>query len=267
MTKRGLNLGCGRIILPCEQPAHHRFLPSEIYTDPAIRWDNADLHANDGVNLILDAFDYPWKTEQLSANGAYSVEWEIPDNTYDVVLAAHLIEHIPHVVTRNGQFAKSSGGWWAWWDELGRVLKPDGVAYVLFPYGWSNGGLMDPTHTRYLTLEAFGYFAPNPDAPFDYHLKHLWDVMYGPMLGYSEHGINAAAQAGIPPEARGAFIQHMAKTRLNIITEVGIGLRVNKDAGISRVQPATARAEVADREVGARQDARKDQVTVGIAGN
>ena len=213
MTKRGLNIGCGRITLPCARPEHHSIVPAEIYTDPDTTWINADMTAGPGVNEIFDCMRYPWP---------------LADNSFDVALAAHIVEHIPHSVTREGVPVSDHGGWWAWWDEMARVLKPGGVVYVLAPYGWSVGALIDPTHTRAILWESFGYFKRNPDAPFDYSRPWEFDSVYSEQNWFTSAVDEARGAAHGDSEQMRALLLYWMKTRINIVSEICIGLKVSK---------------------------------------
>lgn len=142
-----LNVGCGRVILPAPAPAHYRLIDAGV-TDYAL-WINADRNASAGVDYIVDLFRYPWP---------------FADNSYDGALLAHIVEHIPH--EPKGEY---QDGWYAFFAELWRVLTPGAVAHVLSPYGWSQGAITDPTHTRLLTEHTFTHsMAPDPDSPFQY---------------------------------------------------------------------------------------------------
>ncbi|MFA6044750.1 MAG: class I SAM-dependent methyltransferase [Phycisphaerales bacterium] len=179
--KRGINLGCGKIILPCDRPDHHVLIPEHLYTDPDIQWDNADWNAFEGVNVVVDLFDYPWRMGVPSKKDGREIAQLIPDNTYDYAIASHIAEHIPHHVVERGQFVAHhplyQDGWFAWFSELWRIMKPGGKAYILVPYAWSNGGISDPTHTRYLTPATFGYFESQDNgSPFAYRMGGRWKV-------------------------------------------------------------------------------------------
>lgn len=179
-TKRGINLGCGRVIMPCERPEHHKLLPEFLYTDPDIQWDNADWNAGDGVNMVFDLFDYPWRVLSDAASVAIGgpSEYMLPSDTYDYAIVSHLVEHIPHHIVENGKFVHRhplyQDGWFYWFSELNRILKPGGKAYILCPYAWSNSGMSDPTHTRYITLATLNYLIPNEGSPFVYRQAGRW---------------------------------------------------------------------------------------------
>ena len=177
--RRGINLGCGTIILPRERPYHHGAIPEDLYTAPDIEWDNVDRNPQPGVNKIANLFDYPWRTE----------DGPLPDNTYDVAIAAHIVEHIPHHIVRNGQIVPFDDdyqdGWFAWFAELWRIMKPGGIAYVLTPYAWSNAGMSDPTHTRYCTFATFNYFNNGDDdteSAFRYKLGSRWKIDFNTVI-------------------------------------------------------------------------------------
>lgn len=172
--------------MPQPKPAHHALIPDDVYDHEHKTWVNADKVTQSGVDLAFDAFTYPWP---------------MADNEYDGALLSHLVEHIPHPinVTRNSgnglihcgaywqtniprwrnrceELADMQGGWFAFFSELHRVIRPGGVAHVLCPYGLSVGAISDPTHTRLVTELSFSYFIPNPDAPFEYNVGSEWAV-------------------------------------------------------------------------------------------
>jgi SAM-dependent methyltransferase len=76
-----------------------------------------------------------------------------PNETFDGVIAYHVLEHIPHH-TDNGK-----DGFIFVMEELHRVLKPGGWLIVRIPNGHSRFG--DPTHYRVLTKETFLFFTEN----------------------------------------------------------------------------------------------------------
>lgn len=216
-TKRGINLGCGTMIMPRDKPAHHGLLPDDLYTDNDTVWDNADSQDNVGVNVVCDLFDYPWRRGHLNM---------IAGDTYDVALATHLVEHIPHAISRRGEIVATTGGWWAFWKELGRVLKPDGIAHIITPYGHSRGGIIDPTHTRYMLPETFGYFAPDENAPFIYEIGYRWQIVSPPIIGYTDMAHQMARRDYGDVTAESLWgVSHLY---LNMINEFAISLQVIK---------------------------------------
>ena len=153
-----LNAGCGRIILPGEQPAHHGLVSPAIYQYPY--WVNADRNMQPGVDKVIDLFSYPW---------------DFPDNSFDGALFSHVCEHIPHGIKlkddspRAQELAKCQDGWYSWWAEAHRVCTPGAIIHVLSPYAWSQGSMTDPSHTRYLTEHTFSHsMKPDPNSPFEY---------------------------------------------------------------------------------------------------
>ena len=186
---RGINLGCGTNIMPTTQPEHHRLIPPTLYTDADIQWDNVDWNAGPGVNKVVDLFDYPWREQEQIRGfdimpGQDIMEHDVllPDNTYDMALVAHICEHIPHHIVWDGKFMhrhpEYQDGWFAWFAQLWRVMKPGGKVYVLCPFVWSDSGQMDPTHTRYVGPATFNYFNNQTDeAPaFRYRMAQRWQV-------------------------------------------------------------------------------------------
>lgn len=76
------------------------------------------------------------------------------DDSIDHASAIHVLEHIG----RQGE----TGEWFQFWEELYRVLAPNGTLIVESPLFSSVWAWADPTHTRALSPEAFAFF--NQDA-------------------------------------------------------------------------------------------------------
>lgn len=176
-----LNLGCGRAQLPTMRGSQfhwhiEHYLPDSAF-DADAGWVNIDAVAQNGVDQVVDIFTYPWP---------------FADNSVDEIWCSHIVEHIPHgarfmwnsadvpkhlrLVPREDKHealerAARSDGFYAFFYEAWRVLKPDGLIHVVCPYAFSMGGMSDPQHRRYITSATFGYLAPQAsDAPFDYAL-------------------------------------------------------------------------------------------------
>jgi SAM-dependent methyltransferase len=230
MTQHGINLGCGTVILPCERPAHHGLIPETLYSDPAITWDNVDWNAVHGVTQVVNLFDYPWRN---------ALGNELPDNTYDVAIAAHLCEHIPHYIVERGAFvphhAEFQDGWFAWFAQLWRILKPGGKAYILVPYAWSHAGISDPTHTRYVTPSSFNYFdAPHNDSPFTYRVGSRWVIDLN-ATGWQVHALALdrarRLEQSLPVGAGLDTMQHffhLANTNINMMAEFMVTMEAVK---------------------------------------
>ena len=182
-----LNLGCGRIILPGDKPAHHTLVRDDIYTYP--EWVNVDKNMQPGVDKVMDLFCYPW---------------DLPSDSFSGALLSHVAEHIPHeIATNDSDLSQMQDGWFAFFSELWRVLEHGSIVHVLSPYGHSTDAISDPTHTRYLTEFSLRHsMQPNPDAPFEYNHKLHFDIVenwtFRPM-GIFAHEPYIAK--GIPTEA------------------------------------------------------------------
>lgn len=156
MTRRAINLGCGKLVYPLTERPREHYLEPDLFFDPTndLVWDNVDRNLYPGVNIQCDLFDYPWKG--------------IESNTYDFALASHLVEHIPHHLIIEGKFVphdpRFQDMWFAFFSELHRIMKPGGRAYIIVPYAWSNSGIADPTHVRYVVPATFGYFDAQTDS-------------------------------------------------------------------------------------------------------
>ena len=74
--------------------------------DPTIKWETIDI------------FEHPRLT--YTAKGLY--EFPIPDQTFDVVFSAQVLEHVKAV--------------WRWIREVARVCKSGGVVITINPVNW-----------------------------------------------------------------------------------------------------------------------------------
>ena len=145
-----LNLGCGRVILADGEG-----------------WMNVDSRPLAGVDQVVNLFEFPWP---------------IADNYADYIIASHLIEHIPHEVRQinSGNILYRHDihpldGFFAFFAEAWRVLKPNGVITCIAPYGATDMAFQDPTHTRYIVPETFTYLMPSVDSPYDYGLPFRYE--------------------------------------------------------------------------------------------
>lgn len=180
IQKSYLNLGCGRVILPASRPAHHALVDEAIYDYPL--WHNVDRNNMPGVSECLDIFRYPWP-------------W--PDNSFDAALLTHIVEHIPHEIRIHAgddpvrpevsRVLQCQDGWYAFFAELYRVLTPGAIAHILAPYGWSQGAITDPTHTRMVTEQTFTHsMKPDENSPFAYETGGIHFELLDTRYTYTE---------------------------------------------------------------------------------
>jgi SAM-dependent methyltransferase len=211
-----VNIGAGRIILPGPKPQHHALIDDAIYQYPY--WVNVDRNGEPGIDRVVDVFRYPWPFE---------------DNSFDGALLTHLVEHIPHDIravknmpsseaVRFDKIAQAQDGWYAFWSELYRVLTPGAVVHVLSPYGWSQGAITDPTHTRLITEHTFTHsMQPDPNSPFKYETGGIHFEMVEP----ARFGISPMFQHLVE---RTELLQDALMTRINVAFELAVKLQAVK---------------------------------------
>ncbi len=124
-----LNIGCGK--------------------DYREGWLNVDLSLGIRADEHFDAFTFPW---------------DLPSSHFETVVVNHLVEHIPHQVPDY-----SGDGFYVFFEEVYRVLRPGGKVSVAVPYWKHANAVVDPTHTRVVHPKAFDFF--NPDHP-QHHQTH-----------------------------------------------------------------------------------------------
>lgn len=74
----------------------------------------------------------------------------LPDGCVNTAVINHVLEYL-----EPSQF-------FVWWDELWRVMQPEGVCYVAGPYGGddSQGWLTDPQHRTRVLEASFAWLDP-----------------------------------------------------------------------------------------------------------
>lgn len=191
MSQVKLNLGCGLFPFPYERgnepnQKHVLPLPDFLYEDG---WINADKHQSAGVQERINLFQFPW----IKSSDRLPFE----DNSIDVIWAAHLVEHIPHEVktsypmpsemaARYIDMCENLDGFFMFFAEAWRILKPHSAIHIRFPYATCYASLSDPTHTRYLTPGSFGYLSGNDaSTPFDYRIPAKFEVTEAPIVRVS----------------------------------------------------------------------------------
>lgn len=84
-----------------------------------------------------------------------TIPFPLPDGCVHTAVVTHVLEYL------------EPSQWWAWWDELHRVMRPTGgIVYVSGPYGGdeSHGWLSDPSHRTRVIEQSFAWL--DPRTPF-----------------------------------------------------------------------------------------------------
>lgn len=107
--KKVLNIGCGRCVYK---------VPNVI---------NVDAVKNDGINLVQNL------------DGSKPLPFE--DETFDLIIANHVLEHLPN--------------WWETFKEMARVLKTNGIIEVWVPPVSSDSAHTYRDHINLIGPESF----------------------------------------------------------------------------------------------------------------
>jgi SAM-dependent methyltransferase len=75
-----------------------------------------------------------------------SFPYPFPENTFDCVLAEHVLEHVDNLIRVI--------------EELHRITKPGGLILVEVPHYSSRDFYTDPTHNHAFSVTSFDYFVP-----------------------------------------------------------------------------------------------------------
>lgn len=130
MTRRLLNVGCGKDIRPKTQG-----------------WTNMDIAKLPGVDVVHNLLNFPWPFSSAS---------------YDEVFCSHILEHIPHTVPGH-----SKDGFILVMEEIYRIPKPGGLVRIFAPHHLGDNRWKDPTHTGAIHPGNFHYF--EPESNFEYY--------------------------------------------------------------------------------------------------
>lgn len=99
-----------------------------------------DIAPCEGVDIVHNLWEYPWPIESGSV---------------EVAFCSHYIEHIPmEYVTHN---EKRKEAFLAFFDEVYRILTPEGQITIVAPYWSSVRCWQDPTHRRAISENSFLY--------------------------------------------------------------------------------------------------------------
>lgn len=182
MSQIKLNLGAGTFPLPFvrdEEPNrdHNVPLPDVCY-EPG--WTNIDKFAHAGIQEQINLWRFPWIR---SSNGS-----PFNESSVDYIFASHLVEHIPHEVKIANHIplgwrkeyealVDEYDGFFVFFYEAWRILKPDGIIQVRCPFGVSYDALCDQTHMRRIVPGSFSYLTDTTDEqPFDYMIPARFEM-------------------------------------------------------------------------------------------
>jgi len=82
-------------------------------------------------------------------------------------------------------------------NELHRVLKPNGLAALIFPHFPNKTAFIDPTHVNFIPKQAVSYFAGTKEGPFYAGILTSYSVLlnsrlriWSPWFGKPNLGLN-----------------------------------------------------------------------------
>ena len=152
---------------------------------------NLDCAQLPGVDVVADLDD--------CANTPLPFE----DNTFDVILASHLIEHIRNTLP--------------FMQELHRIAKPNCGAVLQLPYGSSDDAFEDPTHVRPYFLGSFMPFSQ----------PYYWRADYGYRGDWEVDAIHVLVAPTMKNRQVDEIMDHI-QTGRNIVRELSVELRAIK---------------------------------------
>lgn len=129
--QRSLLVGCGRNLTKQVWRAGHDKWLGNLTT--------MDMNPDIGVDVVFDM-------DKLHRR-FFKAKLPFPQNTFDEIGCFNAMEHWGR-----------QGDWRGWFYEMGefhRILKPQGVMYVLVPIGEDR--FADPGHTRFFQTNHFGF--------------------------------------------------------------------------------------------------------------
>ena len=111
-------------------------------------FDGMDLRELPGVDIVWDVEKFPWPIE---------------DETYHLVVCAHLIEHLKPWLSLN------------FMNEVWRICHEGATFAIAMPYPGSDGYYQDPTHCNGWNQYAFEYFDPSKEL-YDVYKPKPWKI-------------------------------------------------------------------------------------------
>ncbi len=142
-----------------------------------------DISDLESVDIVHDLNVYPWPFE---------------DDSVDEINCSHYVEHIPHLGVQAAlkvsntfeefkeKLSNDKDGYIKFFNELYRILKPEGKATITTPHYMSIRAFGDPTHQRY--VGDFSFFYLNKEWRDSNKLGHYginvdFDMTYSYVIG------------------------------------------------------------------------------------
>jgi len=149
--------------------------------------------------------------------------WPWDDASVDEVVCSHFVEHIPMGFVDAAGVVHHMPGvgrkdlFFAFFDELYRVLKPNARAEIVVPYLMNHRAFQDPTHRRFLCEASFSYLMrPWREANKLDHYNVACDFVAEACIPVTD-----ATEAARVPEVQASRRQHM----WNVVADMVIVLR------------------------------------------
>jgi len=101
-----------------------------------------DLHPFAGVDLVHDLNKFPYPVD---------------DNSYDLVIASHIVEHLENVP--------------GFMNQVSRILKPGGAIEITTPHFSNRSAFADPTHKWAFSVRFLDFFCGSEPRPLGLYNK------------------------------------------------------------------------------------------------
>lgn len=92
------------------------------------------------------------------------------DNSFTSVSAYDVLEHLPRVSDKGNLYIH-------YMNELCRVLKPGGIAILIFPAYPHRDSFSDPTHVNHITKDSVDFFLATPGGPFYENIHTTFNIV------------------------------------------------------------------------------------------
>jgi hypothetical protein len=135
-----------------------------------------------------------------------SFPWPWADHSVAEIVCSHYVEHIPMYPLIDGK-----DQFFAFFDELYRVLHPEGFATIIVPSGRSDRAFQDPTHRRFIVETSFAYLSAQwrRDQGLDHYVAKC-------NFGAQVNQIVDTALNAMHPEAAGRQIRNYWNTTIDL---------------------------------------------------